>query len=152
MGTLSRYSMAMMMKRALLALTMLAGLSVGNAMAKTTTDSTRAAAINADIQHAIAQVSAPTAVRCAASPTLRIAMYAAQATDGFTTGAAVQHGAIGRTPFGTTNVATALVTQAAFDTIVDLLTRHASCKTKDLIHAAIGGSALFNALQAGSQQ
>ena len=126
-----------------------ASLSIRNALAHTTTDPTRGAEINAQIHRAIAQVSP---IACSSeSRTLRFAMSAAQAIDAFATGAAVRHGAIGQTPFGTTNASTALVTQAAFDAIVDLLARHASCKTKDLIHAAIGGSALFNALQSGSQ-
>jgi len=140
---------ASMMKRALLALTLSAGLSIGNASAQTTTDPAQMAEINAQIHQAIAQVSP--AASCRESRTLRFGMYAAQVINTLATGAAVQHGAVGRTPFGTTNAPTALVTQAAFDAIVGMLTRRGSCKTKDLVDVAIGGSALFNTLKAGSQ-
>ena len=150
MGTLHPYPTNMMMKRAFLALTMLVGVSLGTASAETT-GTMLAGAIDANIRNAVAQVS-PQARTCTPSQTLRIAMYAAQAADAFTTGAAVQHGAIGRTPFGTKQTPTAFVTQAALDTVVDLLTRHTSCQTKNFIHAAIGGSALFNALHVGNKQ
>lgn len=129
---------------------LLAGLPTGNAFAQTTTDSARLAYLNTRIHQMIAQVS-PGASGCTESRSLRFGMYAAQTADAFATGAAVRHGAIGRTPFGTTDAPTALVTQAAFDALVGMLTRRSSCSTKNLIHAAIGGSALFNAFRTGSQ-
>jgi hypothetical protein len=81
---------------------------------------------------------------------VRIGMYAAQAADALTAGAAAQHGGIGRTPFGASPAASYLLEQGALDLVVGALTRRASCGSKNLIDGVIGGSALLNAPQNNS--
>ncbi len=141
--------LAVMMMKSLLALALLVGFSTSYASAQTTTAPSRLANIDATLHRAIAQAQPMNG--CSASRPLQLAMYSAQAVDALATGAAVQHGAVGRTPFGTTSVSTAILTQAAFDVIIGMFMRRASCSTKNAINVVIGGSAAFNALQAGSR-
>jgi hypothetical protein len=81
---------------------------------------------------------------------VRIGMYAAQAADALTAGAAAQHGGIARTPFGESPAAAYIVEQGVLDLVVGALTRRASCGTKNLIAGVLGGSALLNAPQNNS--
>jgi hypothetical protein len=74
-------------------------------------------------------------------------MYGGQVADAFVTGAAVRHGSIGRTLFGTTTTPVALITQGAFDALVGAFTRRSGCTAKTAISAAVGASAIVNAVQ-----
>ncbi len=84
---------------------------------------------------------------CPALQPVRYAMYGGQIADAFVTGAAVRHGSIGRTLFGTTTTPVALITQGAFDALVGALTRRSGCTAKTAISAAVGASAIVNAVQ-----
>jgi hypothetical protein len=84
---------------------------------------------------------------CPALQPVRYAMYGGQVADAFVTGAAVRHGSIGRTLFGTTTTPVALLTQGAFDALVGALTRRSGCTAKTAISAAVGASAIVNAVQ-----
>jgi hypothetical protein len=84
---------------------------------------------------------------CPALQPVRYTMYSSQIVDAFVTGAAVRHGSIGRTPFGTTTTPVALLTQGAFDALVGALTRRSGCSVKTGISAAIGASAIVNSVQ-----
>jgi hypothetical protein len=84
---------------------------------------------------------------CPALQPVRCAMYGGQVADAFVTGAAVRHGSIGRTPFGTTTPPVALITQGAFDALVGALTRRWGCTAKIARSAAVGASAIANAVQ-----
>ena len=147
MGMGERYG-APMKIRVFFATLLLSCASLGTSLAATNADPPWMATLNAQVHAATLGPASP----CRSNVALRNGMYAAQAADAFATGAAVKHGAIGRTPFGTTDAFTSLATQALFDIIVDRLTTHASCGTKNLLHAAIGGSAVFNAFAAGKPQ
>ncbi len=84
---------------------------------------------------------------CPALQPVRFAMYGGQVADAFVTGAAVRHGSIGRTLFGTSTTPVALVTQGAFDALVGALTRRSGCTAKTASSGAIGASAIVNAVQ-----
>ncbi len=84
---------------------------------------------------------------CPALQPVRFAMYGAQVADALVTGAAVRHGSIGRTLFGTTTPPVALITEGAFDALVGALTRRSGCTAKTALSGAIGASAIVNAVQ-----
>jgi hypothetical protein len=84
---------------------------------------------------------------CSVEKPVRYTMYGAQIVDAFVTGAAVRHGSIGRTVFGTATTPVSLLTQGALDVVVGALTRRSGCVAKTAINGALGASAIVNAVQ-----
>ena len=135
-----------MIRRPLLALASFAGFSIAPAHAQATPQNW-VGALNVPLR----QTTGPSAPSGACAPALQTAMYSLQAFDATATGAAVQHGAIGRTMFGSADAANYILSEAAFDAVIGMFTRHDGCKTKNALRFAIGASSMFNALNAGSR-